>query len=79
MNRENKSFCPRCGKECFDRRAQAEKVVYEHKKRNHEKVGGSVYLCEFCGKYHISHYSYSNSKQKKTAYHRRKGLNLFEA
>ena len=76
--RDRRNFCPVCGKECFDRRSQAERVVYNSKKRKHAKESGSVYLCEHCGKYHVTHYSYENNKQRKTLYRRKQELKLFE-
>ena len=78
MQRDKRSFCPKCGKECFDRRSQAERVAYSHKKRRHATEGGSVYLCEHCGKYHVTHYSYAKSKDMKTTYRLRMKLNLCE-
>lgn len=78
MRREKRPFCLKCGKECFDRRSQAERVVYAHKRRRHSKECGSVYLCEHCGKYHITHYSYAKSKDMKEQYKMKIRLNLFE-
>ena len=67
-------YCKESGKECFDRRAQAERVLYQHKKRKHCVEAGSVYLCKHCGKYHITHYSYERcrrmtDKRKHKQYH----------
>ena len=73
-----KTLCWKCGKECFDRRSQAERVVYAQKKRSHHRKSGSVYLCKFCGKYLVTHYSYEESDQMKSYYRKRLYLQLVE-
>ena len=66
MSRNNVQYCPATGKQCFDRRTQAEKVAYRTKQRLHCKTKGAVYLCPECGKYHVTHYTYETSKDFRT-------------
>lgn len=62
----NIEYCGMTGKQKFDRKAQAERVAYRMKKRAHCKTYGSVYMCEYCGKYHVTHYSYERSRAFRT-------------
>ena len=66
MSRSNVTYCPANGKQCFDKRAQAEAVAYRTKRRLHCKQKGSVYLCPECGKYHVTHYTYDTCKDFRT-------------
>lgn len=64
------NYCPTSGKECFDSRYLAQKAMSRLDKKSSKR--GHVYLCPDCGKFHISHYSYSqgkdiNSKRKNMA------------
>ena len=66
MSRSKVIYCPKTGKQCFDRRTQAEKVAYHTKRRLHCATRGSVYLCNECGKYHVTHYTYDTCKDFRT-------------
>lgn len=65
MRKIKTQYCWRTGKECFDRRAQAERVAYRLNHRKHCTRRGAVYLCAECGKYHVTHYSYERSRSKR--------------
>ncbi len=54
------NYCPTSGKECFDSRFLAQKAMSRLNKKSSKS--GSVYLCPDCGKWHITHHSYSHSK-----------------
>lgn len=72
------NYCPKTGKQMFEKRSQAEKVAYRTKKRLHSTQKGSVYLCEHCGKYHVTHYSYEASKEFRNMDRKRTLSFLFE-
>ena len=76
--KDSKVFCTESGKECFDRRSQAERVMYNHKARRHTQNAGSVYLCPACGKYHVTHYSFAKSKDMATSKRKKIDLGIIE-
>ena len=78
MSKSRVNYCPVTGKQMFDRRSQAEKVAYSTKKRLRCTRRGSVYLCEHCGKYHVTHYSYEACKDFRTMDKKRVFYFLFE-
>ena len=78
MSKSKVNYCKVTGKQMFDRRSQAERVAYRTKKRLHCTRRGAVYLCEHCGKYHVTHYSYEASKEFKTMDKKRVYYYLFE-
>lgn len=78
MSKCNVSYCPVTGKQMFDRRAQAEKVAYRTKNRLHTTKQGSVYLCEHCGKYHVTHYTHEQTKDFRTRHGKKVFYYLFE-
>ena len=78
MSKSNVAYCPATGKQMYDKRTQAEKVAYRTKSRLHCKRQGSVYLCEHCGKYHVTHYTYEHAKDFRTRQKRKVYYYLFE-
>lgn len=78
MRRPKTTYCWKTGKECFDRRTQAERVAYRLSRRKHCTRRGSVYLCEHCGKYHVTHYTYEANKEFHTTKKKRVYFYLFE-
>ena len=79
MRRTNAKYCWRTGKECFDKRSQAERVAYRLNRRRHCTRRGSVYLCEYCGKYHVTHYSYEQSRRLMAHYKERMRFYMYYA
>ena len=59
-----KTYCPAQGKERFSTRAEAEKALRHMRRKS--KPGGSVYQCETCGGYHMTHLSYGYGKNLRT-------------
>lgn len=79
MKRTKTQYCWRTGKECFDRRAQAERVAYRLNHRKHCTRRGAVYLCEYCGKYHVTHYTYEQCRRLEIHRRERKRFYMFYA
>lgn len=68
----NKEYCPHSGKECFNTKWDAERAL---KSMNRKMKGGSVYRCEYCGKWHTTSCSYRKSKAVHTFWKKQnKGL-----
>ena len=78
MSKTKTNYCPVTGKQMFDRRSQAEKVAYRTQRRKRCTKRGSVYLCQHCGKFHVTHYTYEDNRDFQTMYKKRVFYYLIE-
>lgn len=65
-----REICERTGKVCYCSRREAGGVVnWFFKRRNHHphgnKIPSRVFLCKFCGKYHLTHFRRSRKERRK--------------
>lgn len=58
-----KRYCEN-GKEIFSTRGDAQRAL--NNMRRHRKTVGSVYFCDSCQGYHITHYNYQYGKNLRT-------------
>lgn len=57
-----KTYCPDCGKEIFKTRAEANRALRDMRSRH--KTCGSVYQCETCQGFHVTHLTYREGKHR---------------
>lgn len=53
-------LCPTCGKQTFPTKGSAERANNNMQRRHQGK--GSVYQCPYCNGWHLTHYTYRESK-----------------
>lgn len=57
-----KAYCPDCGKEIFRTRAEANLALQNMRSRH--KTCGSVYQCETCRGFHLTHLTYREGRRR---------------
>lgn len=57
-----KTYCPECGKEIFKTRAEANLALRNMRSRH--KTCGSVYQCETCQGFHVTHLTYREGRRR---------------
>lgn len=62
MASSKKAYCPDCGKEIFRTRAEANLALRNMRRRN--KTSGSVYQCETCRGFHLTHLTYREGRRR---------------
>ncbi len=58
-------YCERTGKRCYTAKEANEAINHKRRKRIGKKIPKRKYICEFCGRYHLTSKPFHNAKNRR--------------